>query len=137
MPTMILAYTVKTRISSPRLPASRISALRIPAPRIPSHHSFLHFNSNTVKPPIPCPHTVPFCFPQEALYSFFFTVIRLRGGGGGVQAYHFGKKYFKLGVGGEGQNMSRHVMPRSKNWCKNQNLKYSKYSVVIVTIRFV
>ena len=30
--------------------------------------------------------------------------------GGGVQAYHFafGKNYFKLGVGGEGQDMSRH-----------------------------
>ena len=28
----------------------------------------------------------------------------LRGGGGGVQAYHFGKKFFELGVGGEGQD---------------------------------
>ena len=26
---------------------------------------------------------------------------------GGVQAYHFGKKYFELGVGGEGQDTSR------------------------------
>ena len=30
------------------------------------------------------------------------------GGGGGVQAYHFGKKDFELGVGGEGQDTSRH-----------------------------
>ena len=27
--------------------------------------------------------------------------------GGGVQAYHFGKKDFELGVGGEGQDTSR------------------------------
>ena len=26
----------------------------------------------------------------------------------GVQAYHFGKKDFELGVGGEGQDTSRH-----------------------------
>ena len=71
------------------------------------------------------------------LVFFYCNSIKGGGGGGGVQAYHFGKKYFKLGVGGEGQDMSRHVMPRSKNWCKNQNLKYSKYSLVIVTIRFV
>ena len=30
------------------------------------------------------------------------------GGGGGVQAFHFGKIYFELGVGGEGQDTSRH-----------------------------
>ena len=30
------------------------------------------------------------------------------GGGGGVQAYHFGKKDFKLGIGREGQDTSRH-----------------------------
>ena len=29
-------------------------------------------------------------------------------GGGGVQAYHFGKNDFELGVGGEGQDTSRH-----------------------------
>ena len=29
-------------------------------------------------------------------------------GGGGVQAYHFGKKDFELGVGGEGQDTSQH-----------------------------
>ena len=36
--------------------------------------------------------------------------VSLRGGGGGgeVQAYHFGKKYFDLGVGGEGQDTSQH-----------------------------
>ena len=28
--------------------------------------------------------------------------------GGGVQAYHSGKKDFELGVGGEGQDTSRH-----------------------------
>ena len=28
--------------------------------------------------------------------------------GGGVHAFHFGKKYFELGVGGEGQDTSRH-----------------------------
>ena len=27
---------------------------------------------------------------------------QLRGGGGGVQAYHFGTNDFELGVGGEG-----------------------------------
>ena len=32
----------------------------------------------------------------------------LRGGGGGVQAFHFGKNDFELGVGGEGQDTSRH-----------------------------
>ena len=32
----------------------------------------------------------------------------IKGGGGGVQAYHFGKKDFELGVGGEGQDTSRH-----------------------------
>ena len=31
------------------------------------------------------------------------------GGGGGVQAYHFGKKYFELGVGGEGQDTPQHL----------------------------
>ena len=30
------------------------------------------------------------------------------GGGGGVQAYNFGKKDFELGVGGEGQDTSRY-----------------------------
>ena len=30
------------------------------------------------------------------------------GGGGGVHAFHFGKTYFELGVGGEGQETSRH-----------------------------
>ena len=30
------------------------------------------------------------------------------GVGGRVQAYHFGKKYFELGVGGEGQDTSQH-----------------------------
>ena len=29
------------------------------------------------------------------------------GGGGGVKAYHFGKKDFEQGVGGEGQDKSR------------------------------
>ena len=29
-------------------------------------------------------------------------------GGGGVKAYHFGKNDFELGVGGEGQDTSRH-----------------------------
>ena len=28
--------------------------------------------------------------------------------GVGVQAYHFGKKYFELGVGGEGQDTSQY-----------------------------
>ena len=28
--------------------------------------------------------------------------------GGGVQAFHFGKTYFQLGVEGEGQDTSRH-----------------------------
>ena len=27
---------------------------------------------------------------------------------GGVQAFHFGKNYFELGVGGDGQDPSRH-----------------------------
>ena len=31
----------------------------------------------------------------------------LRGGGGGGQAFHFGKNDFELGVGGEGQDTSR------------------------------
>ena len=35
------------------------------------------------------------------------TLMQLNGGGGGVQAYHFGKKEFELGVGGEGQDTSR------------------------------
>ena len=64
------------------------------------------------------------------------------GGGGGVQAYHFGKNYFELGVGGEGQDTSRnfegsfgsirallpcaHARPRSKNWSKNKNVDLSK-----------
>ena len=30
------------------------------------------------------------------------------GGGGGVQAYHFGQNDFELGVGGEGQDTSQH-----------------------------
>ena len=30
------------------------------------------------------------------------------GGGGGVQAFHFGKNDFELGVGGDGQDTSRH-----------------------------
>ena len=30
----------------------------------------------------------------------------LRGGGGGVQAFHFGKNYFELEVGGDGQDTS-------------------------------
>ena len=30
------------------------------------------------------------------------------GGGGGVQAFHFGKTDFELGVGGEGQDTSLH-----------------------------
>ena len=33
---------------------------------------------------------------------------QVRVGGGGVQAYHFGKKDFDLGVGAEGQDTSRH-----------------------------
>ena len=38
-----------------------------------------------------------------------FKSIPLRGGGGGeVQAFHFGKTDFELGVGGEGQDTSRH-----------------------------
>ena len=32
----------------------------------------------------------------------------IRGWGGGVQAYNFGKKDSELGVGGEGQDTSRH-----------------------------
>ena len=53
-----------------------------------------------------------------------------------IQAYHFGKKDFDLGVGGECQDTSRHfegsfgsirtilpnVRPRRKKWAKNQNL---------------
>ena len=31
----------------------------------------------------------------------------LKGGGEGVQAFHFGKNDFELGVGGEGQDTSR------------------------------
>ena len=30
------------------------------------------------------------------------------GGGRGVQAFHFGKTDFELGVGGEGQDMTQH-----------------------------
>ena len=36
------------------------------------------------------------------------TLLVLRGGGG-VQAYLFGKNDFELGVGGEGQDTSRHI----------------------------
>ena len=39
-------------------------------------------------------HTTPLLFP-------------LKGGGGGIQAFHFGKNYFELGVGGDGQDTSR------------------------------
>ena len=38
----------------------------------------------------------------------FNIICCLRGGGGGVQAYHFGKKDFEQGVGGEGQDTSRY-----------------------------
>ena len=41
-----------------------------------------------------------------ALEIFFLDLWHLRGGVG--QAYHFGKNDFKLGVGGEGQDTSRH-----------------------------
>ena len=34
-------------------------------------------------------------------------MISIKGGGGG-QAYHFGKKYLELGVGVEGQDTSQH-----------------------------
>ena len=34
--------------------------------------------------------------------------VRAVGGGGGVQASHFGKTDFELGVGGEGQDTSQH-----------------------------
>ena len=39
--------------------------------------------------------------PKISVLSMF------KGGGGGVQAYQFGKKDFELGVGGEGQDTSR------------------------------
>ena len=42
-----------------------------------------------------------------------WSKLDLRGGGGGggrgVQAFHFGKNYFELGVGGEGQDTSRNI----------------------------
>ena len=39
------------------------------------------------------------------IFSILVKFRVLRGGGGG-QAYHFGKKYFELGVRGEGQDTS-------------------------------
>ena len=44
----------------------------------------------------------------KTLYMNIINIYTLLGGGGGVQAYHFGKKDFELGVGGEGQDTSRH-----------------------------
>ena len=37
--------------------------------------------------------------------KFLISILR---GGGSVHAFHFGKTYFELGVGGEGQETSRH-----------------------------
>ena len=44
------------------------------------------------------------------VHRFFvhFPIFFVNGGGGGVQAFHFGKKYFELGVGGDGQDTPRH-----------------------------
>ena len=43
------------------------------------------------------------------LKSHKFSIIyQLRGGGGGVQAFHFGKNDFELGVVGDGEDTSRH-----------------------------
>ena len=51
---------------------------------------------------------------MKCLGVALFTLIQFNvkgrggGGGGGGQAFHFRKKDFKLGVGGEGQDTSRH-----------------------------
>ena len=40
--------------------------------------------------------------------NMFSTLRGGGGGGGGVQAFHFGKNDFELGIGGDGQDTSRH-----------------------------
>ena len=42
---------------------------------------------------------------NQTQISVFILLVK---GGGGVQAFHFGKNDFELGVGGDGQDTSRH-----------------------------
>ena len=51
---------------------------------------------------------------KSIAFIFFIENTKVKGGGGGgggggwgVQAYHFGKNDFELGVGGEGQDTFR------------------------------
>ena len=55
-------------------------------------------------------HEIPRFYLDCLFYAYNITDLKGGGGGGGgegVQAYHFGKNYFEVGVEREGQDTSR------------------------------
>ena len=129
----MLYYRFYDELPASRAPSSSLAGSRAPLPCItcyPSVPRLHHMHSSSLAvshAPLQFPNCIT-CYPRVhkmyhapppfgdtwrgklSLYSPFVTFIdfTLRGGGGGgVQAYHFGKKYFELRVGGGGQDTSQ------------------------------